>query len=56
MSDGSTVLFGIGSLRAVSILLEEEFGHPVELVTREPLDPQVGPRILRSVEYVGIGD
>lgn len=41
---------------AVSFLLEEELGRPVELVTREALSPHVGPHILRSVEYVEIGD
>lgn len=41
---------------AVSFLLEEELGRTVELVTREALSPHIGPHILRSVEYVEIGD
>jgi predicted nucleotidyltransferase len=41
---------------ALSFLLEEELGRPVELVTREALSPHIGPHILRSVEYVEIGD
>lgn len=41
---------------AVSFLLEDELERPVELVTREALSPHVGPHILRSVEYVEIGD
>lgn len=41
---------------ALSFLLEEELERPVELVTREALSPHIGPHILRSVEYVDIGD
>ncbi|MFB6286264.1 MAG: nucleotidyltransferase family protein [Candidatus Bipolaricaulia bacterium] len=41
---------------ALSFLLKEELGRPVELVTREALSPHIGPHILRSVEYVEIGD
>jgi hypothetical protein len=41
---------------ALSFLLEEELGRPVELVTREALSPHIGPHILQSVEYVEIGD
>lgn len=41
---------------ALSFLLEEELGRPVELVTREALSPHIGPHILQSVKYVEIGD
>jgi predicted nucleotidyltransferase len=41
---------------AVSFLLEEELGRPVELVTRKALSPHLGPHILQNVEYVGIVD
>ncbi len=41
---------------ALSFLLEEELGRPVELVTREALSPHLGPHILNDVEYVEIGD
>jgi predicted nucleotidyltransferase len=41
---------------ALSFLLEDELGRPVELVTREALSPHLGPRILDDVEYVDIGD
>lgn len=41
---------------AVSFLLEEELGRPVELVTREALSPHIGPNILQNVEYVEVGD
>jgi len=41
---------------AVSFLLEEELGRPVELVTREALSPHIGPHILQNVEYVEVGD
>lgn len=41
---------------ALSFLLEEELGRPVELVTREALSPHLGPQILDDVEYVEIGD
>ena len=41
---------------ALSFLLEDELGRPVELVTREALSPHIGPHILQRVEYVEIGD
>ena len=41
---------------ALSFLLEDELGRPVELVTREALSPHIGPHILQNVEYVEIGD
>jgi predicted nucleotidyltransferase len=41
---------------AVSFLLEDELGRPVDLVTREALSPHLGPHILEDVEYVEIGD
>jgi hypothetical protein len=41
---------------AVSFLLEEALGRPVELVTREALSPHLGPHILDAVDYVEIGD
>lgn len=41
---------------AVSFLLEDELGRPVELVTRAALSPHLGPHILEDVEYVEIGD
>jgi len=41
---------------ALSFLLEDELGRPVELVTREALSPHLGPHILEEVEYVEIGD
>jgi hypothetical protein len=44
------------SFMAVSFLLEEELGRPVELVTREALSPHLGPQILEDAEYVEIGD
>lgn len=37
---------------ALSFLLEEILGLPVELVTRESLSPYIGPYILREIEYV----
>jgi predicted nucleotidyltransferase len=40
---------------ALSFLLEEELGQPVELVTREALSPHLGPHILDDIEYVEIG-
>jgi len=40
---------------AVSFLLEEALGRPVELVTREALSPHLGPHILDDVDYVEIG-
>lgn len=39
---------------AVSLLLEQSLGRPVELVTLESLSPYIGPRILREVEYVAL--
>lgn len=36
----------------LSFFLEEIFGRPVELVTRESLSPYIGPRILHEVRYV----
>ena len=41
---------------ALSFLLKEELGRPVELVTREALSPHLGPHILDDIEYVEIGD
>lgn len=41
---------------ALSFLLEDELGRPVELLTPEALSPYIGPHILRDVEYVPIGD
>lgn len=41
---------------ALSFLLENELGRSVELVTPDALSPHIGPHILRSVEYVDIGD
>ena len=41
---------------AVSFLLEDELGRPVEIVTREALSPHLGPHILDETEGVGIGD
>ena len=37
---------------ALSDLLEEVLGRPVELVTREALSPFIGPRILSEAEDV----
>ena len=37
---------------ALSDLLEEILGRPVELVTREALSPFIGPRILSEAEDV----
>jgi len=37
---------------ALSDLLEETLGRPVELVTREALSPFLGPRILAEAEDV----
>ena len=41
---------------ALSFLLEDELERPVELVTREALSPHIGPHILKTIEYVEIGD
>ena len=41
---------------ALSFLLEDELGRPVELVTPEALSPYIGPYILGEVEYVELGD
>ena len=41
---------------ALSFLLEDELGRPVELVTPEALSPYIGPHILREAEYVTVGD
>ena len=41
---------------AVSFLLEDELGRPVDVVTREALSPHLGPHILDEIEYVKIGD
>ena len=37
---------------ALSFLLEEILGLPIELVTPESLSPYLGPHILKEVEYV----
>lgn len=39
---------------ALSTLLEELLGHPVELVTRESLSPYLGPSILSEAEDVAL--
>lgn len=39
---------------AVSDLLEERLGAPVDLVTREGLSPHMGPNILKETEYAPI--
>ena len=39
---------------AVSDLLENGLGSPVDLVTREGLSPHIGPHILKEAEYVPI--
>lgn len=41
---------------ALSFLLEDQLGRPVELVTSEALSPHIGPHILREAEYVSIRD
>jgi predicted nucleotidyltransferase len=41
---------------AVAILLEKLLQRRVELVTRESLSPQIGPRILTEVQDVPLGD
>lgn len=41
---------------ALSFLLEDELGRPVELVTPEALSPYIGPHILHEAEYVTVGD
>ena len=41
---------------AVSFLLEDELGRPVDVVTREALSPHLGPHILDEIEYATIGD
>ena len=38
----------------LALLLEHLLGRRVELVTQEALSPQIGPRILREVEYVSL--
>ena len=40
----------------LSFFLEELFGRPVELVTRESLSPYIGPRILHEVRHVPLDD
>jgi len=40
------------SFMALSFLLEELLGHPVELVTTESLSPFIGPHILCEAEDV----
>ena len=37
---------------ALSVLLEDTLLRRVELVTLESLNPYIGPRILREVQYV----
>ena len=39
---------------ALSGLLEEILGMPIELVTLESLSPYLGPSILHEVEYVSL--
>ncbi|MCC5838550.1 MAG: nucleotidyltransferase family protein [Opitutales bacterium] len=39
---------------AISDLLEEKLGAPVDLVTREGLSPHIGPHILKEAEYVPV--
>ena len=39
---------------AVSDLLEDRLGSPVDLVTREGLSPHIGPHILKETEYAPI--
>ena len=39
---------------ALSFLLEELLGHPVELVTREALSPYLGPKILSEAQDVAL--
>lgn len=41
---------------ALSFLLEDELGRPVELITPEALSPYIGPHILGEVEYVELRD
>jgi len=41
---------------AVSFLLEDELGRPVDVVTREALNRHLGPHILDETEGVTIGD
>lgn len=40
----------------LSFFLEELFDRPVELVTPESLSPYLGPKILKTVEYVVAGN
>ena len=40
------------NLMALSVLLEDTLLRRVELVTLESLNPYIGPRILREVQYV----
>lgn len=39
----------------LSFLLEELLERPVEVITRESLDPYLGPRILQEAEDVALG-
>jgi len=41
---------------SLNYYLEELMGRKVELVTRQSLSPYIGPHILKSVEYVSIGN
>lgn len=38
----------------LSFLLEELLGHPVDLLTKQSLDPFIGKHILSHVEYVDL--
>ena len=44
------------NLFEVGALLERSFGRRVEVVTKDALSPYLGPRILREVKYVDLGD
>ncbi len=44
------------NLFALGALLEARFGRRVEVVTTDALSPYLGPKILREVKYVDLGN
>src|SRR5580698_7382250 len=39
---------------SLNYFLEDLFGRKVELVTKQSLSPYIGPKILKTVEYVSL--
>jgi predicted nucleotidyltransferase len=44
------------NLFELGALLETQFGRRVEVVTTDALSPYLGPKILREVKYVDLGN